>query len=101
MAAPGTSVAASAPVPDNCRSLVLLNVGANVALVGLGVPGPALVDGSTAIQIAVGRSLTIPLGDSLARGIMDQAQLAGSGLVFDAIGGAATIDIMYKNRIGS
>lgn len=98
---PGTSVAPSSPVPDNCTGLALVNTGLNPALFGIGVPGVPLTEGLNASRLAVGASLSLPLGDLFARGIMDEDQLAGSGLVFDALVGATAVGITYLNSIGA
>lgn len=101
VAAPGTSVAPSLAVPDNCHAYVLRNTGANPALCGTGVPGVALTGGVDAITLAAGGSLSIPLGDISVRGPMDQSQLAGSGLIFDATGGGTTVEILYMCTVGA
>lgn len=100
VAAPGTSVAPSAPIPDNCISITVQNTGTKTALVGIGAPPTALVAGTNASPIASGASMVYPLGDLASRGIMDEAQLTGSGLVYDAVGGANTVIITYQNKLG-
>lgn len=100
VAAPGTSVAPTVPVPDNCVGLVLRNTGGNTALFGVGAPGPALVAGVSGVSLPSGGSLSLPIGDVTLRGIMSQPSLAGSGLIFDAVGGATTVEILYQCQIG-
>ncbi len=97
----GTSVAAGSPVPDNCVGMTLTNVGVNAALVGIAVPGTALADGTTGFRLGVGASVSLPLGPVGLRGVMDQSQLAGSGLVYDALTTApCVVQIVYQNQIG-
>jgi hypothetical protein len=100
VAAPGTSVAPSAPIPMNCASVAILNTGAFTALVGIAAPGGALAAGVNATQVAPGASLTLPLGAFANRGVMDEGVLPGSGLVYDAVGGVTTCIITYKNYLG-
>lgn len=101
VAVPGTSVSPTAPVPANCTSLVLLNTGAKTLLFGIGPPGGPLTDGGDSTQIPVGVAFTIPIGDLSTRGIMDESVQPGSGIIFDAIGGPSSVDITYKNTVGS
>ena len=101
VAAVGTSVAPSAPIPDNCRAVTLLNIGANVALWGIAAPGAALVEGTNAARLAAGASITIPCGPISERGIMDESQLTASGFVYDALVGGTTIDVIYQNILGT
>lgn len=100
VAAPGTSVAPSVPVPDNCIGLSLKNTGGNAAIFGVGVPGGALVGGVSGNTLLAGESISLPIGDRALRGVMDQAILAGTGLIFDAAGGATTVEILYQCQIG-
>lgn len=100
VAAPGTSVSPSIPVPDNCVGLVLRTTGANPALFGIGVPGGPLVAGVSGTTLPSGVSVSLPIGDVTLRGVIDQTALAGSGLVFDATGGATTVEILYQCQIG-
>ncbi|MBU6287408.1 MAG: hypothetical protein KGS10_04495 [Chloroflexi bacterium] len=100
VAAPGTSVSPSVAVPDNCVGLSLKNTGANPAIFGVGVPGGALVGGVSGNTLLAGESVSLPIGTFAVRGVMDQAVLAGSGLIFDATGGATTVEILYQCQIG-
>lgn len=102
VAAPGTSVAPSVPIPDNCISITVINTSLLLGgLVGIAVPGFALTAGTTAAPIPAGGSMVFPLGDLQSRGIMDEVQLAGSGFVYDAVGGAVTFVIVYQNKLGA
>lgn len=100
VAAPGTSVSPSIAVPDNCTGLSLKNTGANPAIFGIGAPGGALVGGVSGNTLRVGESISLPIGPIGLRGVIDQAVLVGSGLIFDATGGATTIEILYQCQIG-
>jgi hypothetical protein len=100
VAAPGTSVAPSAPIPSNCVAVTLLNTSKQVVLVGIAAPGGALTEGVDCTAIPANGNFTIPIGKLSERGIMDETITPGSGLVYDAVGGAATIDITYKNILG-
>lgn len=100
VAVAGTAVAPSAPIPDNCVAVTILNIGANPALIGLAAPGAgALTEGTNATRILAGGAFTLPLGALGERGIMDQTQLAGSGIVYDGVGGVTTLDITYQNYL--
>lgn len=100
VAVPGTSVSPSTAVPDNCVALVIYNASTTETLYhGIGSPGGALTPGVDAQPVPPGGSLTLTLGDVGDRGIMDEAESAGSGLVFDATG-AMTAYIEYQNRLG-
>lgn len=101
VAAPGTSVSPSVPMPDNCVGFTLKNTGGNAAIFGIGVPGGALVGGVSGNTLLASESISIPLGDLSVRGVIDQTQLAGSGLIFDAAGGATTVEILYQCQIGA
>jgi hypothetical protein len=100
VAAPGTSVSPSIAVPDNCIGLSLKNTGGNAALFGIGTPGGALVGGVSGNTLLAGESISLPIGSVAVRGVIDQAALAGSGLIFDAAGGATTVEILYQCQIG-
>jgi hypothetical protein len=101
VAAAGTSVAPSSPIPDNCIAVAILNISATQdALVGIAAPGAALVEGTNAARILAGTSLTLPLGALGSRGVMDESQLTASGLVYDGTG-ALTVDIIYQNALGT
>jgi hypothetical protein len=99
----GTSVSPGTAVPDNCKSIVILNTSAAVAgLVGIASPGAGtLVEGPTGTRIPAGSSITLNVGTSESRGIMDEAQVAGSGLVFATLGAAITFDVTYVNALGT
>jgi hypothetical protein len=103
VAAAGTAVAPSSPIPDNCVAVTLLNTSSTIpALFGIASAGAGtLTEGTNACRIPPGGSLTIPMGAITQRGPMDESQLAGSGLVYDGIGGAVTVDIIYQNAMGA
>lgn len=99
---PGTSVAPSLAVPDNCHTIVLVNVSAaNTGLFGIATPPASLVDGTNAAQLPPLGSVTLAAGPYAQRGPLDQAQVAGSGLAFDCIGGAARFNVIYLCGLGS
>jgi hypothetical protein len=88
-------------MPDNCVGLSLKNTGGNAALFGIGVPGGALIGGVSGNTLLSNESISIPIGDVALRGVVDQAVLAGSGLIFDAVGGATTVEVLYQCQIGA
>ena len=105
---PGTSVVAvdgtpaAAPIPDNCYRIRVTNPdGANDGLVGVGTAPAALTAGINSTRIAAGTFEDFDLGTIGDRGPMDQATLNGSGFIYDAIGGAITLEVTYFNKIGS
>jgi hypothetical protein len=103
---PGTSVAATVAVPDNCHTVRVHNPsGTNAILVGIGVPGVALVAGTNAEICVAGGDIYLPIGTysgaETSRGPMDQAQVAGSGLVYDCGAVIAGISITYYNANNS
>lgn len=101
VAVPGTTVGPTAPVPDNCTGIGIQNTGSNPGWVAIGTPGGAALGLGSATYVAAGAAVTLPVGTTANRGIMDQSQLAGSGLVFDATGGATAFAITYINALGS
>jgi len=101
VAAPGTSVAPSAGVPDNCHSILVTNPSTTeTGLVGQGTPGAALVAGTNAQRVGPDRTLTLGVGTDRSRGRVDQAIQAGSGLIFDATA-ALTLEITYECLVGT
>ena len=98
----GTSQVPSAAIPDNCKSILVTNVGTNDALVGqlAAGPGAALVERVSGTRLVAGASITIPIGTISARGTMNNAVVVGSGLLYDGLVGATTLDIMYLNILG-
>lgn len=101
VAAPGTSVAPSLAVPDNCHTILVFNTAlALTGLIGRAIPPAALVAGTNAIRIPPLTMFTLAVQTFFYRGPIDQAQLAGSGLAFDAIGGAITFDVQYLCTLG-
>lgn len=102
VAAPGTAVVPSSAIPDNCTQIVIYNRGANAALYGIAAPGVGtLAEGTNAARIPTNAALTLVIGGLADRGTMNQATVAGSGLVYDAVGGATTLDITYVCALGS
>lgn len=106
VAAPGTSVIArgagdvAAPVPDNCHTVLVTNTSTlSDAYVGTGVAGAALTAGIGAALIPAGATLTLGIGPRAVRGSMDQAEQAGSGLIFDGAA-ALTLVVTYLNQLG-
>lgn len=94
----GTSQVPSVAIPDNCKSILVLNRGGNDALVGqlAAGPGAALIEGVSGFRIpATNGSITIPVGTISQRGTMDNAVSAGSGLLYDGLVAPTTLDIMY------
>lgn len=108
VAASGTSVVAvdgaavAAPVPDNCYTILVTNPSTTVVgLVGIGTAPTALTAGINAQRVPPSTTLTLGIGTAQRRGFMNQATVAGSGLIFDSIGGAVTLEITYLNQIGT
>lgn len=94
----------AAPVPDNCHTILVTNPSATiVVLAGIAVPPAALTAGVNAQRVAPGATVTLGMGSMSAgvRGPMDQAQVAGSGLAFDSIGGAVTPEVTYLSHLGA
>ncbi len=89
-------------VPDNCHTVLITNHSATlVGVVARGTAGGALVPGTSGQRIPPSTTLTLALGTRAVRGILDQAAQAGSGLIFDAVGGALTLEVTYLNQIGA
>jgi hypothetical protein len=101
VAVSGTAVAPSTAIPDNCHTVVILNRGAGDGLVGRAAPGAgALTEGTNATRIPANASLSLQLGTARVRGIMNNGDVAGSGLVYDGVGGTTpTFDILYLNEM--
>ena len=91
----GTSVAPTTAQPENCHTVIILNRGPVDGLYGRGAPGGALVERVSGNRLVAGGSITLALGTALQRGIMDQAAVVGSGLVYDGVGGNPSFDITY------
>lgn len=95
--AAGTSVSPSAPVPDNCFLVRVRNPSnAQTLLVGIGAPPGALTAGVNATAVPPNSIMDFPIGPLTRRGIVDQTQVAGSGLRFDATG-AVVGEVTYFN----
>jgi hypothetical protein len=102
VAAPGVSVPPSVAVPDNCQGILVTNPSATVTgLYGMGVPGGPIVVGPGGGRIPPGASISLPIGTQSRRGVIDQGAQAGSGPIFDAIGGAVTLELTYLNVKGA
>lgn len=102
VAVAGTAVAPSTPIPDNCKQVVVLNLGPVDALFGIAAPGVgALIERVNAARIPAGGSISLGIGTIKERGIMDQAVTAGSGYVYDGVGGTPTLDLTYVNVLGT
>jgi hypothetical protein len=102
VAAPGTSVSPGTAVPDNCHTVLVTNPSTTVVgLVGIGTAPTALTAGINAQRVPPGATLTLGIGTAQRRGFMNQATVAGSGLIYDSIGGAVTLEITYLSQIGS
>lgn len=97
----GSSVAPTAPIPDNCHTVILLNTsGANAVLFGQAVAGAALVEGTTGTRLPASSSISLAVGTIKNRGEMSGA-VGFPGIVYTAIGGAAAVDITYLCSLGS
>jgi hypothetical protein len=87
---PNTSVLASSPIPDNCHTIIFLNRSGNLVLIGNGAAGGALVDnGVDSTPLLANAELT------WAVGILSERVSSLDDLIYDAIGGAANVDITY------
>lgn len=109
VAVSGTSVIAvgpdgvtAAPVPDNCYTIMVTNPSTTVVgLVGIGTAPAPLTAGINAQRIPPSTTLTLGIGTAQRRGFMNQATVAGGGLIFDSIGGAVTLEVTYLDQIGT
>ena len=99
VAVSGTSVAPSATIPDNCRTIIIFNRGTGAALFGRAAPGAGtLTEGTNAARIPDQGSISLEVGTLATRGSMVEATIAGSGLVYDGVGGTTPVlDITYIN----
>lgn len=86
-----------AGIPDNCRSILVTNVGLNDALIGQLAAGPGgpLVERVSSTRLVAGASMTILVGTIGQRGTMNNAIVVGSELLYDSLVGVTTLDIMY------
>lgn len=102
-AVPGTSVAASTPVPDNCHTILIrVPTGGGNVLWGQGTAGStALVDGTNAQTILAGQTLTLGIGTKADRGSLDGVA-PNEGLIFDLppAGAAVTVSLAYLCWLG-
>jgi hypothetical protein len=102
--AASASTAAVAPtvvIPDNCHTVVLYNPTLVDAFVGRASVGTPLVEGTNSTRLPSKSSLTLAIGTLAQRGVMDEALLAGSGLVYSSSGLVATsVDITYVCSLG-
>jgi len=100
--APLTTVTPTAGVPDNCETIMLYNRSGSIALYAYGLPG-VVVDNQTTNKIPAGGSVVLGVG-SLTQGrqsgVMDNDEIAGSGLVygFITIDASPWVDITYVCR---
>lgn len=102
VAAAGTSVAPGTAIPDNCTQVILLNTSTTIpALFGIATPGGALTEGTNSTRLPASTAITLSIGTIMDRGVMDNGVTVGSGIVYDAVGGAATVDITYVCVMGS
>lgn len=102
VAVAGTAVAPSAPIPDNCKEVVILNRGPVDGLFGVAAPGAgALIEGTNAARLPSLSSITLGIGTITERGAMDQAVVAASGIVYDGIGGTPVFDVTYISVRGT
>lgn len=99
VAAPGSAVAPSLPIPDNCGQVIIYNWGAVEVLYGIGAPGFPLTAGVNAARIPAGGAVSLVIGLLADRGVMDQSVTPGSGIVYDAVG-ITTVDTTYICALG-
>jgi hypothetical protein len=97
-AVPGTSVAPSVAVPDNCHTIIIVvPTGGGSVLYGQGVAGTtALTLGTNSAPIAAGQSLTLAVGTMADRGTLDGVA-PNEGLIFDLppAGAAVIVSLTY------
>lgn len=101
--AAATSTAPSAPIPDNCHTIILVNKSTTTGediLYGIGTPGVTLVEGTTGERLAAGDKITLGIGTIRERGVMDNGTLAGSGYVYTSLSGTPNVGIIYLNLTG-
>lgn len=98
----GTSVAPTVAIPDNCAKIVLQNRGAGDAIFGRAAPGAGtLTEGTNAYRLVANAVLILEIGTQMSRGFMVEALVAGSGLVYDGIGGSTpTVQVVYECVLG-
>lgn len=97
----GSSVAPTTAIPDNCHTIILLNVSTTIpVLFGQAAAGAALVEGTTGTRLPASGAISLAVGTIKQRGIMDPAIAPNNGLVYTGIGGAANIDITYLCGFG-
>ena len=87
-------------MPDNCHTILVTNPSAAVVgLVGRGTAPVPLVAGVNAQRVPPGSTVTLSMGPIRDRGPIDEAQAAGSGIIFDATA-ALTLEVTFVNLIG-
>lgn len=80
---------------------MIWNKGAADALLGIAAPGVGtLVEGVNATRLPTLTALSLGIGLLVTRGIMDQAVVAGSGIVYAGIAGIGSLDITYVCVLG-
>lgn len=100
VAAAGTSVSPATAMPDNAFGVIVVNPsGSETVWVAVGAPGGAL-GAATATRVRPGQTVYIPYGTQAVRGIMDEAQQAGSGLIIDATA-ALVVELTYLCVLGT
>lgn len=87
---PGTSVAPTTVIPDNCHTILFLNRSGNLVLIGNGVAGAAIPDDGVS-----GTPLLANAGLTWAVGVLALRPSTLDDLIYDAVGGAANVDITY------
>lgn len=98
VAVPGTSVAPSLSIPENCHTILITNSSAaNTGLVGIATAPASLTAGVNAQIVQAGSTLTLAIGTASTRGFM---LAAGSSFVYDA-SAAMTLTITYLCALGT
>lgn len=93
IAAPGTSVAAGTAVPDNCYTILFINRSGNLVLIGFGTAPAPLADNGTCTPLPGNATLTLPIGI-----LAERCDLLAD-MIYDAVGGAANVDITYLCKL--
>ena len=104
VAAAGTSVSPALAVPDNCHTVMILNASTTQSVLwGVGAPGGAITPGTNGMTLLPASGQTLAVQTLPHRSLLDQAQIAASGLIFDVPGGGVVpqvIQISYLCTLG-
>ena len=90
--------------PDNCHTVMILNASTTQSVLwGVGAPGGAITPGTNGMTLLPASGQTLAVQTLPHRSLLDQAQIAASGLIFDVPGGGVVpqvIQISYLCTLG-